>query len=187
MFIQTETTPNPETLKFIPGKTVLEQGTANFESRDDAAASPLAQALFAIDGVEGVFLGKDFISVTKATTQQWPTLKPALLTTIMEHFVSGIPVILDTKAQSSQDENREEDSSIVKQLKEIIETKVRPAVAQDGGDIIFKHFDEVTGVVSLELHGACAGCPSSTITLKHGIENMLKHYVPEVTSVEAVA
>jgi len=184
MFIQTETTPNPLTLKFIPGEPVLSAGkTAQFNRKADAGDSPLALALFELDGVEAIFLAPDFISVTKAPMKEWGVLKTEILTTIMEHFVAGKPVLISRDADASA-EPAEEDSEIVTQIKELIETRVRPAVAQDGGDIIFRGFEN--GVVKLELHGACSGCPSSTITLKNGIENMLKHYVPEVESVESV-
>jgi len=182
MFIQTEATPNPLTLKFVPGVTVMESGTAFFTSAEDAKASPLAEALFRTGGVTAIFLGGDFVTVTKGVEDDWETLKPTLLTTIMDHFVAGKPVMLKPGAAAASNEN---DSDIVKQIKELIETRVRPAVAQDGGDIIFRGFED--GIVQLELHGSCSGCPSSTITLKNGIENMLKHYVPEVVAVEAVA
>ena len=181
MFIQTEATPNPLTLKFLPGVDVMNAGTAFFTKSEDAGASPLAQELFHISGVTAVFLGADFITVTKSEGAGWDTLKPLLLTTIMDHFVAGKPVMIAGKTENAVSEN---DSDVVKQIKELIETRVRPAVAQDGGDIIFRSFHD--GIVELELHGACSGCPSSTATLKNGIENMLKHYVPEVISVEAV-
>jgi Fe-S cluster biogenesis protein NfuA len=181
MFIQTETTPNPATLKFIPGEPVMGQGTANFTSKDEAVKSPLAKILFQINGVEAVFFGSDFVSVTKSSEKQWDLLKTEILTTIMEHYVSGRP-IMQENIDSAVDDSEEDE--LVKQIKEIIETRVRPAVAQDGGDIIFHSFED--GVVKLEMHGACSGCPSSTVTLKNGIENMLKHYVPEVESVESV-
>ena len=182
MFIQTEATPNPLTLKFIPGIAVMPAGTAFFTTPEDAKLSPLAETLFRTPGVNAIFLGSDFITVTKTIDETWEALKPQLLTSIMDHFVAGKPVILTVGAKEATDEN---DSDIVKQIKELIETRVRPAVAQDGGDIIFRGFAD--GIVSLELHGSCSGCPSSTITLKNGIENMLKHYVPEVIAVEAVA
>lgn len=182
MFIQTESTPNPSTLKFIPGRDVMGDGTANFTKAEDAARSPLAQALFGIKNVESVFLGSDFISVTKSADAGWDLLKTEILTTIMEHFVSGRPVIQE--AGEAVSSNSEEDSEVVKQIKELIETRVRPSVAQDGGDIIFRSFKD--GIVTLEMHGACSGCPSSTITLKQGIEGMLKHYIPEVEAVESV-
>ena len=182
MFIQTEATPNPLTLKFIPGIAVMPTGTAFFTTPEDAKLSPLAETLFRTPGVNAIFLGSDFITVTKTIDETWEALKPQLLTSIMDHFVAGKPVILTVGTKEATDEN---DSDIVKQIKELIETRVRPAVAQDGGDIIFRGFAD--GIVSLELHGSCSGCPSSTITLKNGIENMLKHYVPEVIAVEAVA
>ena len=189
MFIQTETTPNPLTLKFIPGVGVMAAGTAFLTSAEDAKASPLAEALFRIEGVTAVFLGSDFVTVTKAEENTWDILKPMLLTAIMDHFVAGKPVMATGMANAGKDaatnENtHEHDTDIVKQIRELIDTRVRPAVAQDGGDIIFRGFQD--GIVSLELHGSCSGCPSSTITLKNGIENMLKHYIPEVVAVEAV-
>lgn len=180
MFIQTETTPNPATLKFIPGRAVMGEGTAQFATAETAEGkSPLAQRLFGVPGVTGVFLGGDFISVTKDGAQDWFQLKPSLLAAIMEHYTSGRPVVLEqAKAVSGGDEA---DSETVAAIKELIETRVRPAVAQDGGDIIFEHFED--GVVYLQMHGACSGCPSSTATLKAGIENMLRHYIPEVVEV----
>ncbi len=181
MFIQSEVTPNPLTLKFIPGVTVLETGTAFFTSPEQASASPMALTLFGIEGVTGVFLGSDFITVTKSAEAEWDTLKTFVLTGIMDHFLAGRPVMTGDAATNS---GSDEDSDLVKQIRELIETRVRPAVAQDGGDIIFRSFHD--GIVQLELHGACSGCPSSTATLKDGIENMLKHYVPEVIAVEAV-
>ncbi|MDH5771689.1 MAG: NifU family protein [Rhodospirillaceae bacterium] len=179
MFIQTEATPNPETLKFLPGCKVMGSGTANFTKQADAANSPLAQRLFAIDGVEGVFLGSDFITVTRGS-HEWDALRPRVLAAVMDHFTQGQPV-MSGEAETDDGAN---DSDIVKQIKELIETRVRPAVAQDGGDIIFKSFED--GVVYLHMQGACAGCPSSTMTLKNGIENMLRHYVPDVQEVRAV-
>ena len=181
MFIQTEATPNPSTLKFIPGVAVMESGTAFLTSQEDAKISPLALALFMIEGVTAVFLGADFITVTKSDAQGWDVLKPLLLTSIMDHFVSGKPVMLTPGAVQA---GSEDESDTIKQIRELIETRVRPAVAQDGGDIIFRGFQD--GIVQLELHGSCSGCPSSTITLKNGIENMLKHYIPEIVAVEAV-
>jgi Fe-S cluster biogenesis protein NfuA len=182
MFIQTETTPNPSTLIFYPGEDVLGDGTANFTNKDEAGKSPLAEGLFRINNVEKVFLGSDFITVTKSESSNWDTLKTEVLTAIMEHFVAGKPVMLEANAKAEV--SNDGDSEVVKQIKELIETRVRPSVAQDGGDIIFHSFED--GVVKLEMHGSCSGCPSSTITLKNGIENMLKHYVPEVESVEQV-
>jgi Fe-S cluster biogenesis protein NfuA len=182
MFIQTETTPNPATLKFLPGCTVMEEGTANFAEAATAGRSPLAAALFEIDGVTGVFLGHDFITVTKADDKDWDTLKPRILGGVMEHFTQGKPVISEAAAEDQ--ETAGEDTEIVAQIKELLETRVRPAVAQDGGDIIYHGFEE--GIVYLQMQGACSGCPSSTATLKHGIENMLRYYVPEVKEVQAV-
>jgi len=181
MFIQTESTPNPLTLKFLPGVEIMKEGTAFFTSLAAAAPSPLAKKLFAVEGVAAVFLGSDFITVTKIEAGEWATLKPSLLAAIMDHLVAGLPVMTET-TKSTIGEN---DSELEKQIRELIDTRVRPAVAQDGGDIIFRGFHD--GIVQLELHGACSGCPSSTATLKQGIENMLKHYVPEVVAVEAVA
>jgi len=186
MFIQTEQTPNPATLKFIPGEVVMEKGTANFTSRAASASSPLATRLFDIPGIVGVFFGYDFITLTSAN-DDWDSLKPQVLGAIMEHFTSGAPVIDDapavTDAQvAAEEETAEEDQEIVDQIKELLETRVRPAVARDGGDIIYRAFRE--GVVYLQMQGACAGCPSSTATLKYGIENLLKHYIPEVQAVE---
>ncbi len=182
MFIQTEDTPNPETMKFIPGKVVMESGTASFTSKEQALSSPLAIELFEILGVRGVFYGNDFITITKELDKNWDSLKPHILMSIMEHYVKGAPLFTEVKAQKlSSDEN---DSDIVKQIKELIDTRVRPSVAQDGGDIRFDSFKE--GIVYLEMHGSCSGCPSSTATLKQGIESMLMHYVPEVQGVEAI-
>lgn len=181
MFIQTESTPNPATLKFLPGKSVVGAGTANFADASEAGRSPLATRLFAIEGVAGVFLGSDFVTVTKSDDREWDVMRPQILGGIMEHYQSGRPV-LDDAADDTSDAG--DDDPIVKQIKELIDTRVRPAVAQDGGDIVFKGFDG--GVVSLHMQGACAGCPSSTATLKHGIENMLRYYVPEVQEVVAV-
>ena len=183
MFIQTEQTPNPATLKFLPGCDVMPSGTADFPDSERAAASPLATRLFGINGVTGVFLGGDFVTVTKTDGTEWHHLKPAILGAIMEHFTSGAPVMADEHAAATE-EYAEADAEIVATIKELIETRVRPAVAQDGGDIIFRGYDE--GVVWLHMQGSCSGCPSSTATLKHGIETMLRHYVPEVTEVRAV-
>lgn len=181
MFIQTETTPNPATLKFIPGESVLENSTANFTNKEEATVSPLATALFDVNGVSAVFFGNDFISVTKTSEHDWGHLKTEVLTTIMEHFVSGKQIMAEAKKPV---ENNEDEDEVVKQIRELIDTRVRPSVAQDGGDIVFHGFEN--GVVKLQMHGSCSGCPSSSVTLKNGIENMLKHYIPEVESVEAV-
>jgi Fe-S cluster biogenesis protein NfuA len=188
MFIQTEQTPNPASLKFLPGRPVLETGTANFTSPDAAERSPLAQRLFQIDGVEGVFLGSDFVTVSKRGDKEWYLMKPAILGVIMEHYTSGRPVLAEG-AGGGEDEDEEdgfeaEDAEIVAQIRELLDTRVRPAVAQDGGDIIFRGFQR--GVVYLNMRGSCSGCPSSLATLKMGIENMLRHYVPEVVEVRAI-
>ncbi len=186
MFIQTESTPNPATLKFLPGQTVLEMGTADFPSADTADASPLATRLFAVEGVAGVFLGNDFVTVTKTEGVEWEHVKPSILGAVMEHFQSGQPVMSgDADPSGGHAEHTGEDGEIVGQIKELLDTRVRPAVAQDGGDITFHGFDR--GVVYLHMQGACAGCPSSTLTLKMGIENLLRHYIPEVVEVRPVA
>jgi Fe-S cluster biogenesis protein NfuA len=186
MFIQTESTPNPATLKFLPGMTVLETGTADFPSAEAGAGSPLARRIFAQRGVTGVFLGADFITVTKQDAVLWEHVKPAILGAIMEHFQSGAPVLEGAaEAHGGHASHEGEDGAIVAQIKELLDTRVRPAVAQDGGDITFHGFDR--GVVYLHMQGACAGCPSSTLTLKMGIENLLRHYIPEVTEVRPVA
>jgi len=183
MFIQTEQTPNPATLKFIPGKQVLAEGTLDYASAEDAEGqSPLAEQLFTVEGVRAVFFGYDFITITKSDSVEWYELKPAVLGTIMEHFTAGRPVVYET-ADSPEPTFDEEDNEVVRQIKELLDTRVRPAVAQDGGDIMFHGFDQ--GVVYLTMRGACAGCPSSTATLKMGIENMLRHYIPEVSEVRA--
>ncbi len=186
MFIQTESTPNPATLKFLPGMTVLASGTADFPSADTAAKSPLAARIFAVGGVTGVFFGNDFVTVTKSETVEWDHIKPAILGAIMEHYQSGQPVIESEGAGDVRHAAHDgPDSDIVNQIKELLDTRVRPAVAQDGGDITFHGFDR--GIVYLHMQGACAGCPSSTLTLKMGIENLLRHYIPEVIEVRPVA
>jgi Fe-S cluster biogenesis protein NfuA len=182
MFIMTESTPNPATMKFLPGQAVLETGTANFTTADSATISPLAKRLFDLGGVEGVFLGRDFISVTKAEDRDWSLMKPGILSAIMDHYTSGLSAIESDGAAAP---SGEADSELVVQIKELLDTRVRPAVAQDGGDIIFHGFEN--GVVYLHMQGSCSGCPSSTATLKMGIENLLRHYIPEVTEVRAVA
>ena len=184
MFIQTESTPNPATLKFLPGRTVLAAGTADFPGEEAAQASPLARRIFAVDGVVGVFLGPDFVSVSKNDTADWAHIKPAILGAIMEHFQSGQPAIEGEAGAVAHAAHAGEDAEIVTQIKELLDTWVRPAVAQDGGDITFHGFDR--GVVYLHMQGACAGCPSSTMTLKMGIENLLRHYIPEVVEVRPV-
>jgi Fe-S cluster biogenesis protein NfuA len=184
MFIQTESTPNPATLKFLPGQSVLDAGTADFPSADAAASSPLAARIFAVGDVTGVFLGNDFVTVTKADGVVWDHLKPSVLGAILEHYQSGQPVLAGAAA-SGHAAFHGDDGEIVNQIKELLDTRVRPAVAQDGGDITFHGFDR--GVVYLHMQGACAGCPSSTMTLKMGIENLLRHYIPEVIEVRPVA
>jgi Fe-S cluster biogenesis protein NfuA len=185
MFIQTEATPNPATLKFLPGQPVLDTGTLEMRDPADAAKSPLAERLFAINGVNGVFFGSDFIAVSKSDGGEWPQLKPAILGAIMEHYMSGAPLLHDGETGSEDDEFFEEDDAeVVAQIKDLIDSRVRPAVANDGGDITFKGFKE--GIVFLHMKGACAGCPSSTATLRHGIQNLLRHYVPEVVEVRPV-
>ena len=185
MFIQTESTPNPATLKFLPGQAVLETGTADFPSSETADKSPLAKRVFAVDGVTAVFFGNDFVTVTKAEGVEWDHIKPSILGAIMEHYQSGQPVIEGAAAETGHAAHDGPDSDIVDQIKELLDTRVRPAVAQDGGDITFHGFDR--GVVYLHMQGACAGCPSSTLTLKMGIENLLRHYIPEVLEVRPVA
>ncbi len=180
MFIQTEQTPNPATLKFLPGCAVMERGTLDIPDADRAGRSPLARQLFAVEGVAGVFLGADFISVTKDQDREWATLKPMVLGAIMEHFTSGAPVV----EGQTEETDAEDDDDIVVQIKELLDTRVRPAVAGDGGDISFHGFEE--GIVYLRMQGACSGCPSSTATLKMGIENLLKHFIPEVREVRPV-
>jgi len=185
MFIQTEATPNPATLKFLPGRTVLENGTLDLRDKDEAARSPLAERLFAVGGVSGVFFGSDFIAVTK-DAGEWHQLKPMILGAIMEHFMSGTPLLA---AGSGEQENADEffdaaDAETVATIKELIETRVRPAVANDGGDITFRGFKD--GIVYLNMKGACSGCPSSTATLRHGIQNLLRHFIPDVTEVRPV-
>ena len=181
MFIQTEATPNPTTLKFLPGAEVMgSAGTANFTDAEGATASPLAVRLFEIDGVDGIFLGSDFVTVTKDDGTEWDVVKPRVLAAVMDHFTQGHAVM----NPSTETVSNEDDSEIVTKIKELLETRVRPAVAQDGGDIVFRSFED--GIVYLHMQGACAGCPSSTATLKNGIENMMRHYIPEVQEVRAV-
>jgi len=184
MFTQTEETPNPRTLKFIPGKPVMKQGTITFLDLESAKSSPLAENLFSIKNIDGVFFGSDFITVTKTAKANWDTIKPQVLATIMEYYVAGVPLFRDEmKSVKVQEIEYDATNPIIKEIIELIDSRVRPAVANDGGDILFKNFKE--GIVYLELHGSCSGCPSSTATLKNGIENMLKHYIPEVLAVEA--
>jgi Fe-S cluster biogenesis protein NfuA len=181
MFIQTQTTPNPATLKFLPGQDVAPKGVFEFKNREETGSSPLAHRLFGITGVENVFLGRDFVSVSKASNTDWSMLKPMILAALMEHFSTGQPIVIG----AAKEQDNSNDSEIVSQIKELLETRVRPAVMMDGGDIVFDSFE--SGIVYLRMRGACAGCPSSTMTLKSGIENMLRHYVPEVTEVRQVA
>jgi Fe-S cluster biogenesis protein NfuA len=183
MFIQTEATPNPATMKFLPGRVVMEEGSIDFPTAEHAPRSPLAGRLFAVDGVVACFFGADFVTVTKAEAEDWQVLKPAVLAAIMEHFTSGEPLLTDDSDRAGASQADEDDDEIVSQIKELLDTRVRPAVAMDGGDIIFEGFED--GVVFLHMRGACAGCPSSTATLKMGIENLLRHYVPEVAEVRA--
>ena len=184
MFIQTEETPNPATLKFLPGRDVLPGDTRDYRSAADAATSPLASRIFAVDGVSGVFLGSDFVTVTRNSVE-WQHIKPAVLGAIMEHYLSGQPVLAESTAAVADDQNYDEaDEETVSVIKELIETRVRPAVANDGGDITFQGFRD--GIVYLHMRGACAGCPSSTATLKQGIENLLRHFVPDVMEVRPV-
>jgi Fe-S cluster biogenesis protein NfuA len=186
MFIQTEATPNPATLKFLPGRTVLETGTLDLREPEQAAQSPLAERLFDINGVSGVFFGSDFITVSKAGGGDWQQLKPMILGAIMEHFMSGAPLLNTANAGDGEADEffDSADAETVATIKDLIETRVRPAVANDGGDITFKGFKD--GVVYLNMKGSCSGCPSSTATLQHGIQNLLRHYVPDVTEVRPV-
>ncbi|MHA6718184.1 NifU family protein [Sphingomonas sp. RS6] len=191
MLIETEATPNPATLKFLPGRTVMEAGTRDFATPEDAEASPLAEALFGLGDVTGVFFGRDFISVTAAPGTEWHALKPDVLGILLDHFSANMPLFrqgsaagFSVPAESADFGDDPADADIVAQIRELIETRIRPAVANDGGDIIYRGFDQ--GKVYLQMQGACAGCPSSTATLKNGIEQLLKYYVPEVTEVRAV-
>ena len=190
MLIETETTPNPSTLKFLPGKPVMEAGTRDFASPEDAEASPLAEALFGLGDVEGVFFGRDFVSVTAGPGTRWSDLKPDILSILLDHFSANMPLFhapsasgISVPTESEEWASDPADEDIIVQIKELLETRVRPAVANDGGDIVFRGFDK--GKVYLKMQGACSGCPSSTATLKNGIESLLKHYVPEVTEVLA--
>jgi len=194
MFIQTETTPNPDVLKFLPGRDVLgtslSGGAREFRDLEEAEASALAEAIFEVEGVKRVFFGTDFLTVTReAQGLEWPQMKAPILAAIMEHFTSGAPVLRDETASAAGEGHDDavysgDAAQIVAEIKDLLDTRIRPAVAQDGGDITFSRFEEATGVVFLHMRGACSGCPSSSATLKAGVENMLKHYVPEVTRVE---
>ncbi len=187
MFIQTEQTPNPATLKFLPGRTVLAEGTIDIRSAEEAERSPLASRLFLVDDVVGVFFGSDFVTITKSEDADWQVLKPIILGVLMEHFVSGQPVMteaVDIGGVHADHGENSADAEIIEQIKELLDTRVRPSVAMDGGDIVYRGFQN--GIVMLQMQGACQGCPSSTATLKMGIENMLRHYIPEVVEVRAV-
>lgn len=193
MFIETEDTPNPLSMKFLPGRAILGEGALgmDFPNPEAAAGSPLALTLFEIEGVDGVYLGADFVTVTRRHRSQWMHVKPAILGAIADHLVAGLPILAEGAVRTdgpatSLDDYEGEDREVVEQIIELIDTRVRPAVAADGGDIVFKHYEPRTGVVFLSLHGSCQGCPSATMTLKSGVENLLKHYVPEVAKVEAV-
>jgi Fe-S cluster biogenesis protein NfuA len=185
MFIQTETTPNPAVLKFLPGRELMASGTREFHDAEEAAASPLAEALFDLGGVKRVFFGQEFLTVTKAEDQDWAHLKAPILAAIMDHFTDGRPLLSDTREVGADHDVYEgEAAQIVVEIKELLDSRIRPAVAQDGGDILFSKFEPESGVVWLHMRGACAGCPSSAATLKAGVESMLRHYIPEVTRVE---
>lgn len=183
MFIQTEETPNPETLKFLPGCVVMPEGTASYVSGQPCENSPLAGRLMDVEGIAGVFFGSDFVTITRRPTQEWSLLKPSILGILMEHFVANLPIVTGEAAEAMPAYNNTSDPLIF-QIRELLDTRIRPAVAQDGGDIVFHSFED--GIVYLKMQGACSGCPSSTATLKSGIENMLKHYVPEVVEVRAI-
>tara|TARA_B100001564_G_scaffold353295_1_gene361993 strand:- start:322 stop:888 length:567 start_codon:yes stop_codon:yes gene_type:complete len=186
MFIQTEQTPNPETLKFLPGRVVMTEGTAFFQNIEEATNSPFAKRLFNVDGIKGVFFGSDFITITKSENTTWEILKPIALGAIMDHYNSDDETLISEEKTKGKESLKSDssDSDIVKQIKELLDTRVRPAVAMDGGDIVYQNFED--GIVYLHMQGACSGCPSSTATLKMGIENMLKHYVPEVKEVRPI-
>lgn len=184
MFIQVEPTPNPLTLKFLPGRNVSKEGTIFYQNESEASNSPFAKRMFAVEGVKSVFFGNDFITITRAEDLDWQVLKPIVLGAITDHYDSGEETVIDTPILKKSEELKENDSDIVKQIKELLDTRVRPAVAMDGGDIVYKKFEK--GIVYLHMQGACSGCPSSTATLKAGIENMLKHYIPEVIEIRAI-
>jgi Fe-S cluster biogenesis protein NfuA len=184
MFIQTEVTPNPQVLKFLPGRELLPGGSREFVNPEEASASPLARALFRIDGVTRVYFGDEFLTVTKDAERDWSHLKAPILAEIMDHFTSGAALIEGEEAAADEEVYEGETAQVVAEIKDLIDTRIRPAVAQDGGDILFSRFEPDTGVVWLNMRGACSGCPSSAATLKAGVENLLRHYVPEVTRVE---
>lgn len=183
MFIQTQPTPNPTSLMFMPGTPVMTTGSAEFRNAREAMASPLAKRLFGIDGVTGAFFGSDFVTVSKTQDYAWSVLKPDIFAAIMDHFAAGDPLFTDPSAVASDTAILDSDSEVVAMIKELLETRIRPAVQEDGGDIVFEGFDEDSGIVTLSMRGACSGCPSSAVTLKSGIENMLMHYIPEVKEV----
>jgi Fe-S cluster biogenesis protein NfuA len=184
MFIQTEATPNPAVLKFLPGRELMPVGTREFHDSDEARASPLAEALFDLGGVKRVFFGQEFLTVTKAEDRDWSHLKAPVLAAIMDHFTDGRPLLTGEEAAADHEVYEGDAAQVVAEIKDLLDSRIRPAVAQDGGDILFARFEPDTGVVWLHMRGACAGCPSSAATLKAGVENMLKHYIPEVTRVE---
>jgi len=184
MFIQTEPTPNPQVLKFLPGRAVLEDGGMEFPNAEAAARSPLATALFALDGVEKVYLGGDFLTVGKAEARDWAHLKAPVLAAVMDHFTSGRPTLLREDGTADETVYEGETAQVVAEIKELLDAKIRPAVAQDGGDIVFDRFDAADGTLWLQMKGACSGCPSSSATLKAGVESLMRHYVPEVMRVE---
>jgi Fe-S cluster biogenesis protein NfuA len=184
MFIQTQPTPNPQSLMFLPGREIMESGSFEFSNARAAMVSPLAKKLFMIDGVTGVFFGSDFVTVTKSDDYNWPVLKPDVFAAIMDHFSSGDPLFTDKDTLAASDTAiHEDDDEVVAMIKELLETRIRPAVQEDGGDIVYRGFDPDSGTVTLKMMGACSGCPSSSVTLKSGIENMLMHYIPEVKQV----
>jgi Fe-S cluster biogenesis protein NfuA len=184
MFIQTENTPNPAVLKFLPGRELVKSGVREFRDAGEASASPLAKALFDLDGVTRVFFGADFLTVTKDEDHEWSYMKAPILAAVMDHFTSDAPLLADAETAEDEPVYEGETAQIVAEIKDLLDSRIRPAVAQDGGDILFSHFEADTGVVYLHMRGACSGCPSSSATLKAGVENMLRHYVPEVTRVE---
>lgn len=185
MFVQTQDTPNPNSMKFLPGRIVLETGTMNFAGPRDAYCSPLARQLFRIDGVKSVFLGPDFITITKSdANMEWKVIKPDVFAAIMDFFTTGLPVINDDSKPSADTAPSDDDDEVVAMIKELLDTRIRPTVQEDGGDVVYRGFED--GVVKLKLQGSCTSCPSSIITLKSGIQNMLQFYVPEVESVEQV-
>lgn len=186
MFIQTQATPNPTSLMFQPGQTVMQSGVAEFKSAREAMASPLARRLFGIDGVTSVFFGSDFVTVTKNDDYPWPVLKPDIFAAIMDHYTSGDPLLSEGGSSAADTAINDDDTEVVAMIKELLETRIRPAVQEDGGDIVFHDFEEDSGRLLLQMRGACSGCPSSAVTLKSGIEGMMKHYVPEVTEVVEV-